>query len=721
MTRQERHLFEFGPFRADPNLRILLRDGKPVPAPPKAFDILLALLQNNDQLILKEDLMKAVWPDSFVEESNLTQNIFVLRKILGETAGGPRYIITLPRRGYRFAAEVRTVVEENERKQTVTEIPSALPPVIEVEHRTKQKALLARGWLLLAGSIMIIAIFAGLAALMYPLPLPRALRVHQLTHSGRAEPYSRVVTDGSRVYFTERMGGADVLAQAPVAGGEPTLISTSIPNLQLYDIDPDKSRLLIGAQSPDFNNPLWVMSTAGGSGRRLGDVQSSEGTAWSRDGHSIFYGQDERIYKVTDDGGEPSNLLLTAPGYVTSVRLSPDGGRLRFTVRDPTSGGNSLWEATADGQNLRPVSLGWKAAALQWGEGESYGDWSPDGRYFVFRSAHQGVESFWAIREKSHWPHWNASAPVQIYSSADHISEPRFSGDGKQLFFISYQGRRELVRYDSAQKIFVPYLSGIPARHLSFSPDGKWAAYRNEVDGTLWRIRVDGSDKLQLTYPPMDAYHSSWSADGRRIVFGGRLPGVGGHLYSVPVDGGNPEPLWSRDSSDGEPDFSPDGRQIVFERWQIGRVALPPEIYVLDLNTGKTSVIPGSKGFEGVHWSPDGKYLTASDQINHRLMLFDFSGLRWSELSEGTPYGWGLRWSSDSRYVYYQHPDQGEEQPIFRVRIRDRKIEQITSARQILRTDVLGYTMTGLTPGNEPLATLVHRNSDIYVLDLDLP
>src|SRR5262250_3098155 len=103
---------------------------------------------------------------------------------------------------------------------------------------------------------MIIAIFAGLAALIYPLPLPRALRVHQLTHTGRAEPYTRVVTDGSRLYFTERIGGAEVLAQAPVAGGEPTLISTSIPNLLLYDIDPDKSRLLIGTESPNFNNPL---------------------------------------------------------------------------------------------------------------------------------------------------------------------------------------------------------------------------------------------------------------------------------------------------------------------------------------------------------------------------------------------------------------------------------------------------------------------------------
>jgi DNA-binding winged helix-turn-helix (wHTH) protein len=230
MTRKEKHLFEFGPFQADPNLRILLRDGQLVPAPPKAFDILLTLLQNNDKLILKEDLMKAVWPDSFVEESNLTQNIFVLRKILGETAGGPRYIITLPRRGYRFAGEVRTVSEEDEPRQAVAEIPSALPPVIEVERGRADKNV----WLLLAVSIVIVAVLTGLAALMYPLPPPpKALGVHQITHSGRVEPGTRVVTDGSRLYFTERIGGAGVLAEAPVAGGEPTLIFPTCNSMTL--------------------------------------------------------------------------------------------------------------------------------------------------------------------------------------------------------------------------------------------------------------------------------------------------------------------------------------------------------------------------------------------------------------------------------------------------------------------------------------------------------
>jgi TolB-like protein/DNA-binding winged helix-turn-helix (wHTH) protein/Tfp pilus assembly protein PilF len=109
MISKRKHFYEFGPFRVDPVERILWRDRQTVPLQPKAFDTLLALVENSDRVVLKEDLMKTVWPDTFVEESNLTQNIFVLRKALGETAGEHRYIITLPGRGYRLAGEVRTV------------------------------------------------------------------------------------------------------------------------------------------------------------------------------------------------------------------------------------------------------------------------------------------------------------------------------------------------------------------------------------------------------------------------------------------------------------------------------------------------------------------------------------------------------------------------------------------------------------------------------------
>jgi DNA-binding winged helix-turn-helix (wHTH) protein/tetratricopeptide (TPR) repeat protein/TolB-like protein len=132
MSRQEKELYEFGPFRLDPGQRLLLRDDKPVPLQAKAFDILLVLVRSSEQLVSKDDLMKVVWPDTFVEESNLTQNIFVLRKALGEKAGAFRYIVTVPSRGYRFAEKVRLISQEEtlaieSRSRTRVVIQESLP------------------------------------------------------------------------------------------------------------------------------------------------------------------------------------------------------------------------------------------------------------------------------------------------------------------------------------------------------------------------------------------------------------------------------------------------------------------------------------------------------------------------------------------------------------------------------------------------------------------
>ena len=98
--------YEFGPFRIDPVERLVMRDGALVPLPPKAFDTLLFLVRNSGRILSKEELMKATWPDTFVEEASLAQNISVLRRALGEAGGERQYIETIPRRGYRFLPQV---------------------------------------------------------------------------------------------------------------------------------------------------------------------------------------------------------------------------------------------------------------------------------------------------------------------------------------------------------------------------------------------------------------------------------------------------------------------------------------------------------------------------------------------------------------------------------------------------------------------------------------
>src|SRR5271167_3927256 len=118
MTLQTKHFYAFGPYRLDSEKRVLVRDGTPVPLAPKAAEALLVLVENAGRLVDKDDLMKRVWPDAFVEEGNLNKNIFLLRKLLGEWNGGREYIENVPKRGYRFVAPVKEVTHAEAASQS---------------------------------------------------------------------------------------------------------------------------------------------------------------------------------------------------------------------------------------------------------------------------------------------------------------------------------------------------------------------------------------------------------------------------------------------------------------------------------------------------------------------------------------------------------------------------------------------------------------------------
>jgi len=129
-AQQPKPFYEFSNFRIDPEERVLFRDGKPLPLTPKVFDMLLALVQRRCQVVSKDELMRLVWPDTFVEEGNLTQNIWVLRKLLGESPDEPQFIKTVPRRGYRFVAPVRELQEQAAGGELTSHSPL---PVISAE------------------------------------------------------------------------------------------------------------------------------------------------------------------------------------------------------------------------------------------------------------------------------------------------------------------------------------------------------------------------------------------------------------------------------------------------------------------------------------------------------------------------------------------------------------------------------------------------------------
>jgi eukaryotic-like serine/threonine-protein kinase len=166
MSNAVRQFYEFGPYRIDPDHRRLTRETKPIPLQPKAFDILLVLVQNSERVVPKDDLMKAVWPGTFVEESNLAQNISVLRKSLGDTVGENRYVVTVPGRGYRFAEKVQVVDEgeivTEEEDKLIVESHTRSRMVVEEQQAVNALAAKPRSlrWLVL-GSLLCVLVATG--------------------------------------------------------------------------------------------------------------------------------------------------------------------------------------------------------------------------------------------------------------------------------------------------------------------------------------------------------------------------------------------------------------------------------------------------------------------------------------------------------------------------------------------------------------------------------
>ncbi len=218
------------------------------------------------------------------------------------------------------------------------------------------------------------------------------------------------------------------------------------------------------------------------------------------------------------------------------------------------------------------------------GDGDSDGHWTADGRYYVFESAHEAQPSLWVIREERTLFHRAKSKPVLLSPIPFLISGLSVGRDAKRIFFVGTQERRELVRYDAKSQEFVPFLSGIPARWVSFSRDGQWVAYAAvpaPAPDELWRGRADGTDQLQLTFPPMYVYTPRWSPDGKRIAFCGDLRGEG-KVYVISADGSGLEAL----AEGGDPNWSRDGEMLVFDKNEpIGTPQERWSVWLLNLKT----------------------------------------------------------------------------------------------------------------------------------------
>jgi Tol biopolymer transport system component len=227
---------------------------------------------------------------------------------------------------------------------------------------------------------------------------------------------------------------------------------------------------------------------------------------------------------------------------------------------------------------------------------------------------------------------------------------------------------------------------------------------------------VDGSERLQLTYPPMYPVLPRWSPDGKTIIFfefalNGGKPA---RIYEVSPDGGSLQQLMPGDPRQQlDPNWSPDGGKIVFSNESNDSSSA---VHVLDVATRQVSDLPGSQGFYSPRWSPDGRYISAFSADSMRLLLFDFQTQKWTELANGS-LSW-LNWSHDGQYVYVL--DYRGKNAVVRIRISDHKTEQVADLKNFVTAGRYGGCLT-LTPDDSPLLLRDTGTQDVYSVDMETP
>jgi eukaryotic-like serine/threonine-protein kinase len=609
---------------------------------------------------------------------------------------------------YQSAAELRADLKRLKRDTTSGKLSVAIPAA-----RATSKKRMAL-WI----AACIAALLAALATWFFsPVPQPRITGSTQLTHDGKAK--GAAVTDGFRIYFTEgNEQGDTVPAQISLNGGQILETPSPMKSFQIEDLSPDHSQLLLMSESdPGENGPLWILPLPAGSPRRLGLTAggfNSYSARYSPNGQYLVFTKGQEIWIARTDGDQPTRIV-TVQGAPAEASFSPDGKRIRFTLIDGAAHTTALWEIRTDGSNFHPVLPRWHNPPH-----ECCGIWTPDGRYYLFRSTlhSDSVGDIFAVRDGAGIFHWGASTPTQLTFGPMAFFIATLTPDGKKLLVGGYQSRGELVRYDSSSKQFVPFVGGISAYEVAFSRDGKRIAYVDALDGSLWISNTDGSEKLQLTYPPDYVALPRWSPDGKQIVYISHRVGKPWKMFLISTQGGTTEELIPGDTTEGDPTWSADGTRIAFSH------GLPAgqresDIRILDLKTRQVTTIPGSNGMFSPRWSPDGHYLATLDleNVSRKLFLLDVQTGKWS--------GWVAdpetieypSWTSDSRYVLYESANSTK-----RIKLGDTHPQELFSMKGFPQGLVPEFgPWSDNAPDNSRMFVKDASTLDIYSLDVDFP
>jgi eukaryotic-like serine/threonine-protein kinase len=609
---------------------------------------------------------------------------------------------------YQRAREVQSALEALQGSQPE---PSAAICAAPAAKKSAKKNI----WLWATAAAAVLLLAAVAIWFSMPVPLPKVTGSTQLTNG--SNPCCPMVTDGFRLYFRTNGPEGPALAQISVSGGEVSKLPVSIPHPVIHDISPDRSQLLITTyDSP--NAPFWNLPLPAGSPRRIGDVEGNWAN-WAPDGKHLLFARGSNLYIAAGDGSEVRKIASVVQGIPVHLRFSPDGFRIRFSDWDREAHIQTLWEVRADGSDLHQLLPGWRNPP-----NECCGQWTPDGRYYVFESdAGGGAHDIFALPESKGLLSKSLRKPIRLTFGPLRFEAPLVSLDEKKLFVFGWHQRGELVHYDSSSKQFVPFLGGISATDASFSRDGKWVAYIGLPGYDLWRSRVDGSERLQLASP---AGHilalPRWSPDGKQIAFMSTVVGKFWTIFLIASDGGLPKPLLAEGIPESDPTWSADGTRLAFSTGFTSTTA-KSDIEIVNLNTHQTSTIPGSSGLFSPRWSPDGRYLAAlSFQYPAKqVFLYDFLTQKWTAWVTDQDVGY-LSWTADSHYLQYVQHNSGDNNSVVRrLKVGTFRPEDLFSLKSLRRFDGTSGFWSDIAPDSSRMFVRDASGRDIYSLDVDFP
>jgi Tol biopolymer transport system component/DNA-binding winged helix-turn-helix (wHTH) protein len=586
----------FGAFELDARTGELRKHGVRLKIQDQPFQVLQALLERPGELVTREELQTRIWAnDTFVDfDQSLNRAINKVREALSDTAGSPRFVETLPRRGYRFIAHV----------ESVPELPSASvakqpePPPPSAAARSYRKT----GWVAL-GLLALVGASLWLARDGDALPPPRVVPLTTLTGFEIQPSFS---PDGKQVAFAWTGNDPNNLAfnrdiYIKVVGDERVLQLTTHPANDWFPAWSPDGRQIAFASMRDGGG-IYIVSPLGISERKLSSLRTMSRPSWSADGKSLLVAQqhvegkpgpgDGALYLIPATGGEPRQILAAPPGtWYRDPTYARDGRSLAFVFCTGTLGGPSC--------TLEVVGL--KEGLFPSGEPrpiQQYSDplglaWAADGASLIYGS-HDGKAGYlWRVDVRG------GKAAERLELAGIDALGPAVDVRGGRLAFSRTQARNsDIWRLGSDGKPSAFLTSSLVDDAPQYSPDGQRIAFSSGRGGdsvAIWTANADGTGVNQITRIASPKCGTPrWSPDGQSIAFeASGKAGGGWDIWVVEANGSSPRQVTHSPGDNILPSWSSDGNSIYFTSKRSGRF----EIWRLPAHGGKEEQITRNGGY----------------------------------------------------------------------------------------------------------------------------